>query len=81
MNRIVQAINTMIGNEYKITNLFNRDNEIFFLYLNKQKWSIEKLENYEDGENYYQGRLFDQFLNELLKVDELKYLYKTWKKS
>ena len=41
MNKIIQVINTMITNLEKITNVIvSKDDEFFFIYNNKHKWSI-----------------------------------------
>ena len=42
MSKIVKAINIMIENPEKITNVIKRNNEFFFKFLDKQKWSINK---------------------------------------
>jgi hypothetical protein len=38
--KIVEAINSMISNSRLITDVFKQDQEYFFLYKNKYKWSI-----------------------------------------
>lgn len=43
MSKIVKAINIMIENTEKITAVIRKDNELFFKFLDKQKWSIIKL--------------------------------------
>ena len=48
MSKIVQAVNIMISNPNKITNIIKRGDIIYFLYLGKQKWSIGKHET-SDG--------------------------------
>ncbi|MHA4866793.1 hypothetical protein ACXZ1M_03745 [Duganella sp. PWIR1] len=40
MSKIVQAVNAMISNPEKITDVVENDDEYFFLYNNKFKWSI-----------------------------------------
>lgn len=42
MSKIVQAVNAMIANHHKISNVKKNDEEIFFLYDSKYKWSIRK---------------------------------------
>jgi len=44
MSKIVQAVNAMISNKVQITNVIkNRENnEVFFLFKNKYKWSISE---------------------------------------
>lgn len=54
MSKIVQAINAMIANPELITNVIQGQDELFFLYKGKYKWSIVKR---EDGIRlwYYPG--------------------------
>lgn len=40
MSKIVTAVNTMISNSDKISEIRPKDNEYFFLYKGKYKWSI-----------------------------------------
>jgi len=41
MNKIIQVINTMISNSERISNVIvNGENEFFFIYNDKHKWSI-----------------------------------------
>lgn len=42
MSKIVQAVNAMITNANLITNVIRGQNEIFFLYKGKYKWSMAK---------------------------------------
>jgi hypothetical protein len=43
MSKIVQAVNAMVANPQKITNVLGRpEGEIFFLYKEKYKWSMDK---------------------------------------
>lgn len=47
MNKIIQVINTLVSNSGKITNvLVTQNDEFFFMYNNKHKWSI--IESKED---------------------------------
>ncbi|MBF0694897.1 MAG: hypothetical protein IR153_07565 [Flavobacterium sp.] len=46
--KIVQVINTMISNKEKISQVIREDNEFYFLYDNKFKWSI-----LFSGDEYY----------------------------
>lgn len=55
MSKIVQAVNAMISNPDKITKVLKGNDEYFFLYRDKYKWSIRG-----DNENghvlfYYPG--------------------------
>ena len=43
--KIVQVINAMIENHRKISNVLKREDEYFFLYDKKYKWSIAKNEH------------------------------------
>lgn len=40
MSKIVQAVNAMILNKKRITGVINREQEYFFLYKGKYKWSM-----------------------------------------
>lgn len=40
MSKIVQAINSMITNKEKISNVIKSSEEYFFLYKSKYKWSM-----------------------------------------
>ncbi len=44
MSKIIRAINVMISNSKKITNVILSEKEYFFLYDRKHKWSISKNE-------------------------------------
>lgn len=55
MNKIVQAVNTMISNQKLITNVVSCGKETFFLYKGKYKWSLQ---DDDDGDYllwYYPG--------------------------
>lgn len=41
--KIIQVINTMILNSSKITNVVKNEEEFFFLYDKKYKWSISRM--------------------------------------
>ena len=45
MSKIVQAVNAMITNADLITPVIQNDNEFFFVYRGKYKWSISKRED------------------------------------
>ena len=45
MSKIVQAVNAMIANPQFITQVIKGDDELFFLYKRKYKWSIAKRED------------------------------------
>ena len=42
MSKIVQAVNSMIANPKLISNVIKTDNDTYFLYKEKYKWSILK---------------------------------------
>jgi hypothetical protein len=44
MSKIVQAVNAMIANPKLITKVIKGENELFFLYKDKYKWSMDKRE-------------------------------------
>lgn len=43
MSKIVEAVNVMILNPEKITNVIKRESEYYFIYKDKYKWSINGL--------------------------------------
>ncbi|MEC3907796.1 hypothetical protein VOI54_12265 [Tamlana sp. 2201CG12-4] len=43
--KIIQAINSMIENQSKITNVIQTKEEMFFVYNDKYKWSISESPN------------------------------------
>ncbi|MBO9689770.1 MAG: hypothetical protein J7598_24480 [Mitsuaria chitosanitabida] len=45
MSKIVQAVNAMISNSDRITNVIQGSNEIFFVYNGKYKWSMTWRDN------------------------------------
>ena len=70
MSKIVQAVNVMISNSSKISDVYRKENEFFFLYDGKYKWSIWQ----NPGEEtyiltYYPSDLFDRPIGELVKMD------------
>lgn len=42
MSKIIRTVNAMIQNQDKITNINRNEDEYFFLYNKKYKWSISK---------------------------------------
>jgi hypothetical protein len=42
MSKIVQAVNAMISNQEKISQVMEGDDEYFFVYRDMYKWSIKK---------------------------------------
>ena len=44
MSKVVQAVNAMITNSRDISNVIMGENEIFFLYNKKYKWSMASTE-------------------------------------
>lgn len=42
MSKIVQALNAMLANPDNITKVMRGENEYFFLYRDKHKWSIAR---------------------------------------
>lgn len=55
MSKIVQAVNAMICNPDKISNVIRNEDEIFFLYKNKYKWSMLKNDSGDHVLWYYPG--------------------------
>ncbi len=45
MSKIIRTVNTMIQNPNKITNIRRNEDEYYFLYNKKYKWSISKSES------------------------------------
>lgn len=68
MNKIIQVINTMISNSGRISNvLAAQQDEYFFIYNEKHKWSI--METKEDPDNI---TLF-LYPDENIKLETLAY--------
>lgn len=69
MSKIVLAVNTMIMNPDKITNVVQgyTESEIFFIYDAKHKWSIHQGASGVIYLNFYPG---DQDIFELALMDE-----------
>ena len=49
MAKIIEVLNSMISKNDRITNVIKSDQEYFFIYDNKYKWSIVK----DNNENYF----------------------------
>lgn len=70
MSKIIRAINVIISNQKKISDVISgkNENELFFLYDNKHKWSVRKS---QDDENffvfYYRGK---RGLNDYAQIPE-----------
>jgi len=45
MSKIIRTVNAIIQNPDKITNIRRKENEYYFLYNEKYKWSIHKSES------------------------------------
>jgi hypothetical protein len=54
MSKIVRAVNTMITNQEKISNIIKKKKNYYFLYDDRYKWSIE----YWEYKNIYYLRFF-----------------------
>ena len=71
MSRIVRAVNIMINNRASIQDVMNGpagNNEIFFLYAMKHKWSVLKAEGTSSYSlHYYPGT---ESISELAQMDE-----------
>ena len=71
MSRIVKTVNIMVNNRASIQDVMNGssgDNEIFFLYAMKYKWSVLKAEdNSSYSLRYYPGA---ESILELAQMDE-----------
>lgn len=53
MSKIVQAVNSMIANKEKISNVMEKKGEFYFLYDEKHRWSIRYDDDLEDYWLYY----------------------------
>jgi hypothetical protein len=53
MSKIVQAANVMIANKENITKVGQRQNELYFLYNEKYKWSMFRNDDPEDYFLFY----------------------------
>jgi hypothetical protein len=56
MHKIVAAVNSMIGNSSLISHVIKSDEELFFIYDEKFKWSISKKDGGEFFMHYYPGQ-------------------------
>ena len=70
MSKIIRTVNTMIQNPHKIIHIIRKEDEYFFLYNKKYKWSISKSESGAIGElvyylNYYPGEITIEKLSEI----------------
>lgn len=65
MSKIVQAVNAMISNPKLIADVMEADNEYFFLYKGKYKWSIKSLDDGNIGLWFYPG---NESLQDLMHV-------------
>ncbi len=81
--KIVQVINTMISNEKLISNVIKIDREYFFLYNQKYKWSIVKVDS-TNTEDYF----IHFYPNDDMNIQQLaafnewdRYSYITYKTS
>lgn len=45
MSKIVRAVNSIVLNSKKITNIIKKEENYFFLFDNKYKWSIRRYED------------------------------------
>lgn len=68
MSKIVQAVNSMIANSNLISKVIKNDNEIYFIYKEKYKWSIVK-RNGEVALFYYPGNIDFEYLASLEDFD------------
>ncbi len=55
MYKIIAAINSMISNQQLITQAVRNENEVFFVYDGRFKWSIAKHEGEHFLLHYYPG--------------------------
>ena len=72
MNKIITAINTMISNENSINSVIQgySDNEIFFIYNEKYKWSISSNDHNIIYLHYYPG---SQNIEELSRMSDVEW--------
>lgn len=55
MSKVVQAVNAMISNPNSISNVMKSGRELFFLYKDKYKWSINRREKGDYQLFFYPG--------------------------
>lgn len=49
MSKLIQAINAIIINSSKISDVYQNKSEYYFLYDNKYKWSINMIDDENEG--------------------------------
>lgn len=69
MSKIVTAVNAMISNEAKISVAGAKDNELFFVYDGKHKWSLTWTKG-EEGEYWLYFYPGGESIEELLSCPE-----------
>lgn len=69
MSKIIRTVNTMIQNPDKITNVKRKENEYYFLYNEKYKWSIHKSESVY----YLHYYPFDITIEEISEIEDLEW--------
>jgi len=69
MSKVVKAVNSMVSNSSKITNVVASEKELFFLYDKKHKWSIAYFDNV--------GFLLHYYPSESMSIQDLA-LIKNW---
>lgn len=57
MSKIVQAVNSMISNAGMIGPVIQNNNEYFFVYKDKYRWSVSRRDNESHQLWYYPGDL------------------------
>lgn len=69
MSKIIRAINAMVSNSDKITEVYRDKNELFFLYNGKHKWSIFEKQK-EEGYilYYYPAKIIPESIEELSRM-------------
>ncbi|OXB20234.1 hypothetical protein B0A80_19245 [Flavobacterium tructae] len=72
--KIVLVINAMITNKEKISNILLDQQEIYFLYNNKYKWSIEKV--VENWSNQYELNFYPKNPDAIVEDDLEDIIYK-----
>lgn len=70
--KIIEALNSIISNPNKITDVYQNDKEFFFLYDDKYKWSITL-----NPDGHYVAFLYpknDKTIEELASMDSLGFV-------
>jgi len=74
VSKIIQAINVMISNSDRITEVYSNNRELYFLYDGKHKWSILQRAN-DEGVSlfYYPAKTIQSSVRELSSMSAYEF--------